>query len=107
MRLVDDGLTSPTLLSKVADWANHPAWVRFRDIYDPRLRRWCRGYGLDSDAIDEVCQRIWFELAERMRTFEYDPSRSFRGWLRRLCESRVLNFLRKRRTHTSFSLDDR
>jgi RNA polymerase sigma-70 factor (ECF subfamily) len=107
MRLVDDGSTSPTLLSKVADWANHPAWVRFRDTYDPRLRRWCRGYGLDADAIDEVCQRIWFELAERMRTFEYDPSRSFRGWLRRLCESRVLNFLRKRRTHPSFSLDDR
>ena len=107
MKRFGDGSTSPTLLSQVAAWDDHPAWVRFRDTYDHRLRCWCRGYGLDSDAIDEICQRIWIELAGRMRTFEYDPSRSFRGWLRRLCESRVLNFLRKRRTHPSFSLDDR
>jgi RNA polymerase sigma-70 factor (ECF subfamily) len=94
-------------LSKVANWEDHPAWVRFRETYDPRLRRWCCSYGLDEDAIDEICQRIWIELAERMRTFEYDSSRSFRGWLRRLCESRVLNFLRKQRACPLFSLDDR
>ena len=29
MRLVDDGSTSPTLLSEVADWQDHPAWVTF------------------------------------------------------------------------------
>jgi RNA polymerase sigma-70 factor (ECF subfamily) len=102
---VDDGSTSPTLLSQVADWGDHSAWVRFRDIYDPRLRRWCSGLG--AEAIDEICQRIWCELAGRMRTFEYDPSGSFRGWLRRLCESRVLNYLRERRAHPLFSLDDR
>ena len=85
-----------TLLSEVADWQNHPAWVSFRGTYDPLLVRWCRGYGLDEDSIDEVCQRIWIELADRMKTFEYDPNRTFRGWLRRLCESRVLNFLRQR-----------
>ena len=107
MRLVDDGSTSPTLLSEVADWQDHPAWVRFRDRYDPLLRRWCRGYGLDEDSIDEVCQRIWIELADRMRTFEYDPNRTFRGWLRRLCESRVLDFLRQRQAVSLLSLDDR
>lgn len=107
MKLVDDGSTSPTLLRQVADWANHPAWVRFRDTYDPYLRYWCRRYGLDAEAIDEVCRRIWFELAERMQTFEYDPSGSFRGWLRRLCASRVLNYLRERRVHPVLSLDDR
>ena len=60
MRLVvDDGSTSPTLLSEVADWQDHPAWVSFRGRYNPLLRRWCHGYGLDDDSIDEVCQRIW------------------------------------------------
>jgi RNA polymerase sigma-70 factor (ECF subfamily) len=99
MRLVDEGSTSPTLLSQVIDWHDHPAWVRFQDTYDPYLRRWCGGYGLDSDAIDEICQRIWIELAGRMRSFEYDPSGSFRGWLRRLCRSRALNYLREQRAH--------
>ena len=96
MRLVDDSSTSPTLLREVSDWQDHPAWVSFRDRYDPLLRGWCRGFGLDDDSIDEVCQRIWIELADRMKTFHYDPNRTFRGWLRRLCESRVVDFLRQR-----------
>jgi RNA polymerase sigma factor (sigma-70 family) len=107
MRHVDGGSTSPTLLSEVSDWQDHPAWVSFRGRYDPLLRRWCRGYGLDDDSIDEVCQRIWIELADRMRTFHYDPNRTFRGWLRRVCESRVVDFLRQRQAVCLLSLDDR
>ena len=108
MRLVvDDGSTSPTLLSEVADWQDHPAWVSFRGRYNPLLRRWCHGYGLDDDSVDEVCQRIWIELADRMRTFQYDPNRTFRGWLRRVCDSRVIDFLRQRQSVSLLSLDDR
>jgi len=105
--VVDDALTSSTLLREVADWHDHPAWVSFRGRYDPLLRRWCHGYGLDDDSIDEVCQRIWIELADRMRTFQYDPKGTFRGWLRRLCESRVLDFLRQRQAVSLLSLEDR
>jgi len=106
MRLVADGSTSPTLLREVSDWHDHPAWVTFRGRYDPHLRRWCRGYGLDEDAVDEVCQRIWIELAGRMRTFQYDPKGTFRGWLRRVCDSRVIDFLRQRRADCLLCLDD-
>jgi RNA polymerase sigma-70 factor (ECF subfamily) len=105
--VVDDGSTSPTLLSEVANWQDHPAWVRFQGRYDPLLRRWCHSYALDNDSIDEVCQRIWIELADRMRTFHYDPNRTFRGWLRRLCDSRVVDFLRQRRAVNLLSLDGR
>lgn len=88
--------TRPSLLLGVADWSNHPAWVTFRDTYDPYLWRWCRRYGLDDEATEEVCQQIWVELAGRMRTFQYDPSRTFRGWLRCLCGSRAVDYLRRR-----------
>jgi RNA polymerase sigma factor (sigma-70 family) len=107
MTLVADGSTSPTLLREVSDSQDHPAWVSFRARYDPLLRQWCRGYGLDEDSVDEVCQRIWIELADRMRTFHYDPNRTFRGWLRRVCESRVVDFLRQRQAVCLLSLDDR
>jgi len=107
MTPVADGSTSPTLLREVSNWRDHPAWVSFRDRYDPLLRRWSRGYGLDDDSVDEVCQRIWIELADRMRTFDYDPKRTFRGWLRRMCESRVVDFLRQRQADCLLSLDDR
>jgi len=105
--VVDDGSTSPALLSEVYDWQNHPAWLSFRDRYDPLLRRWCHDYGLDDDSMDEVCQRIWIELAVRIRTFHYDPNRTFRGWLRRVCDSRVIDFLRQRQAVSLQSLDDR
>src|SRR5262245_38483818 len=81
--------------------------MTFLGRYDPLLRQWCREYGLDEDAVDEVCQRIWIELADRMRAFQYDPKGTFRGWLRRVCESRVIDFLRKRSADCLLSLDDR
>ncbi len=107
MKLVDEGSTSSLLLREVSDWQDHSAWVSFWDRYEPLLRRWCRGYDLDNDSIDEVCQRIWIELAERMKTFHYDPNRTFRGWLRRMCESRVIDFLRQRQAVCLLRLDDR
>jgi RNA polymerase sigma factor (sigma-70 family) len=107
MRYVAEGSTSPTLLREVSDWHDHPAWVTFRGRYDPLLQRWCRGYGLDEHAVDEVCQRIWIELADRMKTFQYDPKRTFRGWLRRMCDSRVIDYLRQRTADRIFSLNDR
>lgn len=92
----DDTQTSRTLLGRVSDWGDDASWARFRGKYDPLMREWCRGYRLDNDSIEEICQRVWIELADRMKTFQYDPNRTFRGWLRRLCESRVVDFLRQR-----------
>jgi RNA polymerase sigma factor (sigma-70 family) len=103
----DDTKTSRTLLGQVSDWGDDGAWARFREKYDPLLRRWCRGHGLDDDSIDEVCQRVWIELADRMKSFQYDPNRTFRGWLRRLCESRIVDFLRQRKASRPLSLDRR
>jgi RNA polymerase sigma factor (sigma-70 family) len=102
----EDGLTSPTLLDRVRDWRDHPAWMAFFERYNPLLRRWCGRFGLDADASDEVCQRVWVELMARMRTFRYDPSRGFRNWLWRLFRSRAIDLLRKRRTSALPSVDE-
>ena len=99
------GKTSPTLLDRVRDWHDHPAWLRFYGCYNPLLRLWCRRFGFDDDTSDELCQRIWIELMRRMRTFRYDPSRSFRGWLWRLLRSRAIDLLRNRRATVLRSLD--
>jgi len=107
MTLVDEGSTNSSLLRDVSNWQDHRAWVSFRDRYDPLLRRWCNAWGLDDDSIDEVCQRIWIELAARMRTYRYDPNGTFRGWLRRLCRSRVVDFLRQVRASRLMGIDDR
>src|SRR5262249_60181969 len=45
---------------------------------------WCRQWGLQGADADDVAQTVFLKLAAKMQTFEYDPTRSFRGWLRTL-----------------------
>jgi RNA polymerase sigma-70 factor (ECF subfamily) len=90
------GTTRPTLLGRVREWGDGPAWEEFFRVYEPCLRGWCRVPGLGEEEADEAVQRAWIALAERLRTFRYDPGRSFRGWLRRFCRSRVVDMLRER-----------
>jgi RNA polymerase sigma factor (sigma-70 family) len=106
MNRKDGSTTSPALLKRVADWADYPAWCDFCAGYDHLIRSWCRGYGLDGSALEDLCQEIWIELADRMRTYQYDPGKSFRGWLRKLCNSRTLDLIRRRRTRCVRSLAD-
>jgi len=93
----DGGATSQTLLRRAADWRDLPAWHEMFQRYDPLLRDWCRKVLSDESEVAEVSQRVWIELADRMKTFRYDPTRSFRGWLARLCRSRLIDFLRLRK----------
>jgi RNA polymerase sigma-70 factor (ECF subfamily) len=93
----DGCTTNPSLLKRIGDWRNSPAWHEFVCRYDRLLRSWCRDFGLDYESTDEVVQRIWIELARRLPTFRYDPGGSFRGWLRSLCYSRSQDLLRERR----------
>lgn len=102
----DAGTTSPTLLNRLYDWGDHEAWVDFVTRYDPVIRLACRRYGLGAENAEELTQRVWIDLARRMRTFRYDPGRTFRGWLRRLCQSRAIDLLRKRKADAVLSLDD-
>jgi RNA polymerase sigma factor (sigma-70 family) len=102
-----DGVTtSPLLLKRVANWSDHPAWYDFFRSYDSLIRFWCRCYDLDDGTCDDLCQQIWVELADRIRSYQYDPGKTFRGWLRQFCHSRAVDLLRKRATEPVRFLDD-
>jgi RNA polymerase sigma factor (sigma-70 family) len=100
--------TSPTLLGRAADWRDHDAWREFVARYDPLIRSWCREYRLDDDLARDVSQGFWIELADKMRSFRYDPNRRFRGWLRRCFHWRVADAIRERTREERVvrSLDD-
>jgi RNA polymerase sigma factor (sigma-70 family) len=108
MNLDDSTRTSSTLLRRTADWRDHVAWQEFVARYEPYIRAWCREYHLEDDLARDVTQIFWMELAEKMRSFRYDPSRRFRGWLRRSFHWRAVDAIRKRgRDHISAqSLED-
>ena len=92
----DTTRTSPTLLRRTADWRDHVAWQEFVARYEPYIRSWCREYRLDDDLAEDVSQLFWMELADKMRSFRYDPSRRFRGWLRRCFHWRAVDAIRER-----------
>jgi RNA polymerase sigma-70 factor (ECF subfamily) len=98
MHRLDADTTSPTLLSRLGNWQDREAWVDFVARYDRVIRSSCRRFRLDADLTDELCQRVWIDLARRMRTFQYDPGKTFRGWLRRLCRSRAIDLLRNEKS---------
>lgn len=99
------GSTNPELLRRVAALWDNPAWVEFFSRYEGFVRDRCSVYGLDAASVDDLCQRVWLELAQRMPSYQYDPGGSFRGWLRRLCYHRAIDLLRERRDHGFEALD--
>lgn len=102
---VDGGKTNASLLNQVRDWGNGPAWSTFFERYDALLRSWCRRIGVRGDVGDELRQRIWIELMQRMQTFRYDPSLGFRRWLWRLFRCRAIDLLRQASAAQQSSLE--
>ncbi|MFO0955904.1 MAG: sigma-70 family RNA polymerase sigma factor [Isosphaeraceae bacterium] len=106
MHLDDPGTTDSSLLGRLGNWRDRRAWGDFVGLYDPWIRSCCHRFRLDAESTDELCQVVWVELAGRMRSFTYDPGKAFRGWLRQLCRSRAIDWLRKKDLHPAGSLDD-
>ncbi len=81
----DGSDTSASLIRQLRDQPDdQAAWSQFVDRYGPRILGWCRAWGLqDADAHD-LTQVVLLKLLDKLRKFDYEPSRSFRGWLRKL-----------------------
>src|SRR5262245_46428727 len=98
MSSVVDSSTSPSLLRRVAQGpTDQAACACFVERYAPRIYGWCRQWGLQEADAQDVTQDVLLLLAEKMRTFNYAPAGSFRGWLRALTHHAWLKFLARRR----------
>jgi RNA polymerase sigma-70 factor (ECF subfamily) len=80
-----DLTTSLTLLGRLReDPKDQTAWSEFVGRYGPRILHWCRGWGLQESDAQDVTQDVLLKLNRLIATFDYDPSGSFRGWLKTL-----------------------
>jgi RNA polymerase sigma-70 factor (ECF subfamily) len=92
-----DSRTSPTLLRRLRDEPmDQAAWAEFVERYAPKVYDRCRQWKLQEADAEDVTQMVLARLAERMRTFAYDPGSSFRGWLRTLTRHAWSDFVRHR-----------
>jgi RNA polymerase sigma-70 factor (ECF subfamily) len=75
--------TSTTLLARLRQVpADQAAWGEFTERYGRKIYGWCRQWNLQEADAQDVTQMVLLKLVEKMQTFVYDPSRSFRAWLR-------------------------
>jgi RNA polymerase sigma-70 factor (ECF subfamily) len=90
--------TRVTLLTQLRqDPPDQAGWDEFVERYGRHIYRWCRRWKLqDADAAD-VTQDILVKLTRKLRAFAYDPSRSFRGWLKTVAYHAWRDFADSRR----------
>jgi RNA polymerase sigma factor (sigma-70 family) len=78
-----DVRTSVTLLGRLRTRASHAAaWGEFVDRYQPLILGWGRRWGLQEADANDVTQTVLLRLSERIGRFQYDPGRSFRGYVK-------------------------
>lgn len=73
------------------------AWNRFVSVYGPHIFAWCRGYGLQEADANDVAQDVLLKICRTIPRFEYDPTRTFRGWLRTVVHSAWCDWTAERR----------
>jgi RNA polymerase sigma factor (sigma-70 family) len=76
------------------DPGDQSAWSAFVDRYGPRIHAWCLRWKLQEADAQDVTQMVLVKLVRHLPDFAYDPSRSFRGWLRTLTAHSWNDFLR-------------
>jgi RNA polymerase sigma factor (sigma-70 family) len=85
--------TSASLLVRLQDAADQAAWGEFVGRYGPLILGWCRHWRLQESDAQDVTQVVLVKLVEKMRTFSYDPSRSFRAYLKTLARYAWCDFV--------------
>ena len=90
--------THASLLTQLRqDPSDQAGWDEFVERYGRHIYRWCRQWKLQDADAEDVTQDILVKLAQRFRAFAYDPSRSFRGWLKTVAHHAWRDFEDSRR----------
>src|SRR5262245_39374350 len=91
-------VTSQTLLGKLrTEPANEAAWQEFVRRYRPGIEAFCLARRIQPADAEDVTQTVLVQLVAKLPQFCYDPSQSFRGWLKVVTRNVLLNYLAQHR----------
>jgi RNA polymerase sigma-70 factor (ECF subfamily) len=83
VRHLSESDTHVTLLGRLRSVPNDPvAWAEFVQCYGRKIYAWCRAWGLQKADAQDVTQEVFLKLTCRIQDFHYNPSGSFRAWLK-------------------------
>lgn len=92
--------TNLSLLLKLRSKSETAAWSQFVKLYAPLVHKWVGIIGIQEPDRSDVAQEVFMVLLGKMSTFQYDPQRSFRGWLRTITLNKCRDLFRTRRNST-------
>jgi RNA polymerase sigma-70 factor (ECF subfamily) len=96
--MADAPTTRVSLLTRLRrDPCDQAGWDEFVERYGRHIFRWCRRWKLQDADAEDVTQDILVKLTRKLRAFAYDPSRSFRGWLKTVAHNAWRDFKGGRR----------
>ncbi len=92
--------TRLSLLLRIRDTRDDPAWREFVEIYEPLVYRLARRGGLQHADALELTQEALLAIVKTIDRWDADPQRgSFRGWLFQVSRNLMINYLTRQRRH--------
>ncbi len=88
--------TPVSLLERLRRPDDSDAWRRLVALATPFLFDAARRFGLQEADAADVVQDVFAALARKLPAFRYDPSRSFRSWLRTVLLNRCRDQRRRK-----------
>lgn len=73
------------------------AWRRMYVHYEPLIKFWCRKANVPAQDVNDLVQDVFQTVAKSIEQFSRRPTGSFRGWLRAITNSRVVDWRRRNR----------
>ena len=100
--------TSESLLFRLkttAESPDEPAWQQFVTIYTPLIFFWARKTGLGQTDASDLVQDVLAQVFQKLPDFQYDSSRSFRGWLRTVTLNKYREIYRRKSSRLATARD--
>ena len=90
-----DSATSHSLIDQLKS-NQSDAWQRMYLLYEPLVRFWCRRAKVPEQDIQDLVQDVFQTVAKSIGSFSIErPTDNFRGWLRTITNSRVIDWRRR------------
>ena len=100
--------TSESLLHRLGNTSSihrTDAWHTFSQLYTPLIFYWGRKIGLQSQDAADLVQDVMAIVFQKLPQFQYDSSKSFRGWLRKVTLNQYRQQCRRRTLSTVAASD--
>jgi len=89
--------TRASLLNRIKNSEDQESWKEFFDRYHKLIYSVAAKAGLHHAEAEDVVQETFITLSKTMPNFNYDPTKSFKSWLLKVTDRKIIDQFRKRK----------